>query len=408
MQVAEFGNSFSITKKISYTSLVSIFDYDAVVVNFETGIFSGNNYLHSKVIQRRKQELEDFIRLKNIPLIYISPQSHSFAIEDNQGRKNEFLSEIVPISEIQVTQEIGNKINVNQNTLFTEFLEKHKHVFSYRSYFIKYSGKTIIETPLTKKVLAFFGEDYIFLPHVDSKLIQNEASFFEELLGIFKSYRNKNKFAELPDWVKENFQLPNEMFLKNKIKAASTEIEILIEKKQEAEKALETLESKKYLLTGSGNELEELVRSLFIELDFEVFDVEEGRDDLIVKYKELVAVIEIKGVSKSAAEKHAAQLEKWVSSYFENNGVRPKGILLVNAFKDIPLNHRNENAFPNQMLKYSTQREHCLLTTVQLLGLYYDCLAHPEKKDETINQLFSTIGVMENYSDWKNFISVTE
>ena len=52
------------------------------------------------------------------------------------------------------------------------------------------------------------------------------------------------------------------------------------------------------------------------------------RDDLILQYNDRIAVVEIKGVlRKSAAERHAAQLEKWVSSYFSDKGIRPKGIL---------------------------------------------------------------------------------
>ena len=87
-------------------------------------------------------------------------------------------------------------------------------------------------------------------------------------------------------------------------------------------------------------------------------EAEKGRSDKIAKYGEVAIVAEIKGVTKSAAEKHAAQLEKWVAQYFEENEVSPKGMLIVNGFCDMPLNERLEDVFPQQMLKY------CGYTTV--------------------------------------------
>jgi hypothetical protein len=330
--------------------------------------------------------LIEFTRIKNIPIISISPRSHVFTIENEYTRLNQVLHKIVPVSEIEIEQEKGNKIKINRNTPFSAFFEKYRHCFSYQSYFKKYSGVSIIETAYTQN-------NYVFLPHIETARISNEIDFFKDLLSIIASLRKDVSLTSLPQWALENYLLPNERKLRNELALISKKIELLETEKDAKGKEIADLETKKILFTGSGDILEEMVQHLFKELGFEVFEVEAGRDDLIVKYKEFIAVIEIKGVSKSAAEKHAAQLEKWVSAYMENNNLTPKGILLVNAFKDMPLNERNEMAFPDQMLKYSTQREHCLLTTTQLLGLYYDCAENPDRKDEIIKQLFTTIGV---------------
>lgn len=408
MLIGEFGNSFKKTTKISYRSIFSIFDYDAIVVNFEAGVFADEGYLNESVIVRRKSDLQEFTKFKSIPIIYISPRSHVFTIENEYSRMNQVLHEIVPISEIEVEREIGSKIKINRNTPFSEFLEKYAHCFSYQSYFKKYSGTKIIETAHTQKVIAFFNNDYVVLPHIETAKISNEIDFFNDLLLVFENLRRNASYAALPQWAKVNYLLPNERELRDESKTISEKIESLEEEKVAKEQEIADFETQKILFTGTGNNLEDKVKQIFKELDFEVLEVEAGRDDLIVKYGDYTAVIEIKGVSKSAAEKHAAQLEKWVSDYVEKNDVIPKGILLVNAFKDLPLNERNEKAFPGQMLKYSIQREHCLITTLQLLGLYYDCINNPERKDEIIGQLFNTIGVLENYLDWRDFISFTE
>lgn len=129
-----------------------------------------------------------------------------------------------------------------------------------------------------------------------------------------------------------------------------------------------------------------------------------GRDDLIIKYNEKIAVIEVKGVSKSAAEKHVTQLEKWVSEYHLKNEIKAKGILVINAFKDVPLSERKEKPFPDQMLPYSQKREHCLITGLQLLGLYLDCKNNPIKKEEIIEILFCTDGIFEQYNEWSEYL----
>jgi hypothetical protein len=114
--------------------------------------------------------------------------------------------------------------------------------------------------------------------------------------------------------------------------------------------------------------------------------------------------MEIKGVTKSAAEKNAAQLEKWVSTFIEKEERIPKPLLIVNAFCNIPLEQRTEDIFPNQMLSYSTSRNHCLISTTQLLCLFIEISQNPDCKDERINELLTTVGVYNRYSDYTQFI----
>jgi hypothetical protein len=117
--------------------------------------------------------------------------------------------------------------------------------------------------------------------------------------------------------------------------------------------------------------------------------------------------VEVKGKKGSAAEADAAQLEKWVAGFKEASGADAKGILLVNAFCETPLAERKEPAFPHQMLKYSTQREHCLMTATQLLGLLLAARAEPSRRVELVNSIFTTNGVLAGYSDYASFLKVT-
>jgi hypothetical protein len=158
------------------------------------------------------------------------------------------------------------------------------------------------------------------------------------------------------------------------------------------------------LFTGTGRSLELAVRRALEALGFDVSEGAPGRDDLVAQYGGRVAVLEVKGTSKSAGEYQAAQLEKWVSDYYFTQQVRPKGILVVNAFRELPLRERTEAAFPNQMLEYSERREHCLLTGLQLLGAVLAVEQDSSRRDQMIESLFATNGVYPGFQDWSAFL----
>jgi len=91
------------------------------------------------------------------------------------------------------------------------------------------------------------------------------------------------------------------------------------------------------LFVGTGRPLELEVKAALEALGATVTEPAPNRDDWLAEFPGVDAVVEVEGVEKSGAEKHAAQLEKWVAGRFEKTGNAPKGILVVNAWRDVPL-----------------------------------------------------------------------
>ena len=60
------------------------------------------------------------------------------------------------------------------------------------------------------------------------------------------------------------------------------------------------------------------------------------------------------------------------------------------------------------MFPFSYNREHCLITGIQLLGIYLDCKDNLTKKDKIINLIFNTNGVCPEYKDWSSFLEKKE
>ena len=142
------------------------------------------------------------------------------------------------------------------------------------------------------------------------------------------------------------------------------------------------------------------------EIGFALHEAEVGRSDVVASYDDTDIVAEIKGVTKSAAEKHAAQLEKWVAQFLEENEHSPKAILFVNGYCDTPLAERTEEVFPDQMLRYSEARGHALVTTTQLLCLYIEIKNNPACAKERIKELLSCVGRYPRYKDYENYLQL--
>ena len=210
-----------------------------------------------------------------------------------------------------------------------------------------------------------------------------------------------------PEWAADIFIL-NEQEELDKKAEIEDELVALQEALDSQISLIEKLQKYKLLITSSGNQLEEIVKQVLVELGFVLFDSEKGRSDIVAQYGDAYVVAEIKGVTKSAAEKHAAQLEKWVSQYIEEHDVCPKALLIVNGFCDTPIHDRTEDVFPHQMLKYCDARGHALITTTQLLCLYIETQRNPDCKEERIGELLACAGKYQRYQETTDYLSHSE
>lgn len=406
MIIGEIGNHFANTEKIKYNSERSFLDFDLLIIDM-IFFFEGPNLLQKKIYDKRKEDLAEFLYHKKVPLIIIAPDPKEIVFMENGQNKNFSLCSLLPIPPFDVKKESGRQLIVLPNNLFSPFLLEYKQYFSYESYFVTYTGKVLIETPHAKRVVSFYNESSVFLPRIPGINVQIQEKILIELYSLAKQVQRNDSEIKLPEWA-NNYYLPSEKETIIEINKINNQINLLSNDLNLKKEKLLEYKRRKSLFVGTGDELEFEVEKVFEEIGFDILQVEPGRDDLIIKYKDNIAVVEIKGVSTSAAEKHAAQLEKWVANYYEINEIKPKGILIVNSYRDIELLNRNEMKFPNQMLKFSQQREHCLITTLQLLGLFYKIKENPGEKDELIKSLFETVGVYTQFDDWQNYISYDE
>lgn len=232
-----------------------------------------------------------------------------------------------------------------------------------------------------------------------------DVEFLDSLFELVAALRRDRGDFEVPDWA-HVYRLPNESDLVKKLDEAEDELARALARVDEGKRALERLRQRKVLFTGSGPALEALVDEALQAFGFDVVEGPVGRTDRIAKRDDAVAVVEVKGLAKSAAEKNAAQLEKWATEYHIEHGAQPKGILVVNGWRAKALAERSEAVFPDQMVGFSKGRGHALVTGLQLLLAWLDVEAHAEKTDVVAQSLLDAVGVWDRYEDWSNVLTV--
>lgn len=427
-----------------FNTAVSFFDYDTVLIDSEYIVYEfereGRLYQNKAVLTENssfaikeqykfiRKQITDFLMAgRNVYVLVGANENcmiYTGEIRYDGTGKNARATSIVTLFnmysflpfEIEVSQLYGSNIQPCCNAPFSEFFKKNSSFLEYNGVLtIKENGIPLAKASGSENIVAAvvpYGKgNVVFLPRPwdedayesEEEWQDNSNTFLDSILEMNKNLSIGDAEQAFPDWTQE-YSILNESELISDRDSILSEIEILKAKLEERENSIRSVQQYKYLFTSSGALLEKSVKQVLAELGFLLFDAEDKRSDIIAKYGDMDIVAEIKGVSKSAAEKHAAQLEKWASLFLEEKGKCAKPILIVNGYNSLPLEKRIESVFPEQMVKYSTSREHALVTTTQLLCLFIEVQSNPECKEERIQELLSTVGIYPRYSDPFEFI----
>lgn len=427
MTILEIGNSLQndYIRKIKFLSNSYFLDGDILVVDLDAIFMEFYElFVHDgtpdKVIkkdafvkfleqfEKRKEELHKFFKAGGNLLLFQSDHSlKKFKIMEGDTIKDnvfDFLT-IFGMEEKKFKTKKVTGHNVTNNDSYDGFFNEFYP--TYEVVYTKFEGKAIATVSKTNEPVAICVPiekgNVVILPKIEMTYEDGEDGEYrfhrlhralerldEELraqeAGIIERY--------LPDWVKE-YHIGNEKNELEVLDGLSKQAKEIYKRIEQQEAKLDEYDRLKMLLFESGKNLEAIVEKVFAGFGYEILASIANRDDLIIKYNDQIAVIEVKGVNGSSGEKQAAQLEKWVSEYMIDHGVVPKGILIVNAFRDKPLEERDEKSFPEQMLKFSKGREHCLLTTTQLLELHLCFINGSIEFDQVHDILFKTIGEID-------------
>lgn len=291
------------------------------------------------------------------------------------------------------------------------------------------------------------GGYIIFGPHTRDWAIRSPRAlgrnnaYVDALANVPDALRAlKSSHVELPTW-SNAFLLPEEKRALDEIaiqQKAITEAEAVIAAQENS--VLEECEWK-YLFTAFDEPLVGAALRGLECLGIKAVRGPKNHADIIACYEGHLAVLEVKGKTASAARKNAEQCKVWISeltaaqlsdaderandtvtkSYLNclkelgvtvgdlgDPNAQPigvKGILLINAYRDLPLDRRTEAGFPHPMLRTIAGASLCALTTLQLLGMVLKARMISSEREKLARLLFDHVGVISEYVNWKDFLS---
>lgn len=434
----------------TFGSDTSVFDFDVVIWDPEASV-AGYSYLGhyqglpsltetdsarlKADVERRHAEFAEFVKSgRALIVIARPPQPRYVATGEVQtsgtGRnaartrmvtKLDILSAI-PAAGIVFTRASGDRIQFVGNGPVQDHLRANAKHLKYTATMTSAPGTVIATVARTERVVASIsrteaGGTLALLPSTtfegewdedgEHKTWADEAPAYQESLFDALIALDGASEVQRPEWA-EHFATQKQIAMKDALKKQEAAVEKARKKLAglQAESAATDMHDQLYL--GTGRTLELQAKIVLELLGGDVSEPESNRDDWRVDFDGRPAVVEIKGVTKSAAEKHAAQLEKWVAGSFADTGTAHKGILVVNTWRETPLDKRTEEDFPAQMIPYSVGREHVLLTGLDLFVIAAEIYTDPAKADYWRGKILSTSGRLDGVPDWREYIQETK
>lgn len=397
--IAQIGNIFDVESFHSMSSQ-NLLEYDMILIDGRVLMEEINDAEHKKYVLLMLERLTSFIENANMPLVIYCTESMSLNSLNHNDSRN--LLEMFNL-DLEIEAKKGGKIDTNRDNPKRDFFDKYNPESEYYYTFSKHPGVSIGQARNSFQAVGFYTKDFIVLPDLKDYHKMSFYEYFGELYTLCKSIRKGDIELILPDWT-INYHVPQEEQMLDKISKVDHDLGKLLAQKKTLEHNLDSHRALKMLWTASGTVLEMIVKKVFEELGFKSLPTAENRDDLLLSWKGRSIVVEVKGLTKSAAERNAAQLEKFLSMHLEIDGKLPKGLLVVNTYRNLPLANRTEVSFPNQMLDYSIKREHCLITTIQLCTLLFYVRDNPDQIDSVVEGLLACIGPYEEFPDWSKYI----
>ena len=420
MKIASFGaRPLPGTEALDYFSEAPLAEFDAVIVDLEGALeaWLAGDVWQSKAdrvlstaahaslfaaLERRARELRKFVD-EGKPAVLFQANLPALKHVDRKGRWADTagLGDGYPAVAHPVPPGIEARLEFRGAPELVKFGERMAPHFRVRGILTKHLGAPAFYVPGTGQVAGAFlcdGKRWVLTcPHLADTGASDFAAAFSELHGATSG---EARLPALPDW-HEEYLIPGEAqmaALIEKIEQGLAEIQALRAAKLAEKVELGYL---KRLFTDEGPSFRHAVATALKGMGFDVQPGPRGRDELVITLGKAVAVVVTKGSKKAASEADAVDLDKAVQRYFKAHEVLPKGILVVNGFRDIPLHDRREAVFPPAMHGYAKNRGQCLITGLQLLCLQYEG-RHPEHGARARTELLDTVGPFARFrgAEW--------
>ncbi|MBS1957298.1 MAG: FHA domain-containing protein [Cyanobacteria bacterium SZAS-4] len=206
--------------------------------------------------------------------------------------------------------------------------------------------------------------------------------------------------STVPDWCKKYFS--------SELNSLSKELTELNEQVRLAQQKIKEVESRvaltkglrNTLLTAQGEELVEACGKVLTMLGWRVKISEEDKHELRLDTSEdkNVSIARIVWTESQADRTHLGQLSISQTRYWCEQGVEPKGILLVCKSGDTAPSPLNSSDFNSELAEYASKKNVCLMTTLQLLSVYKEIALHDGSAETVRATILASSGWLPGFN----------
>ncbi len=235
-------------------------------------------------------------------------------------------------------------------------------------------------------------------PRADSSDTNGESQTSNGAKGM--SIVKEAGSSTVPDWCKKYFS--------SELNSLSKELTELNEQVRLAQQKIKEVESRvaltkglrNTLLTAQGEELVEACGKVLTMLGWRVKISEEDKHELRLDTSEdkNVSIARIVWTESQADRTHLGQLSISQTRYWCEQGVEPKGILLVCKSGETAPSPLNSSDFNSELAEYASKKNVCLMTTLQLLSVYKEIALHDGSAETVRATILNSSGWLPGFN----------
>ena len=267
---------------------------------------------------------------------------------------------------------------------------------------LRYALHRVITAPVARALArATDAGDYEQDPYLTSGLLvllppPTEVSDEEAVRILLEDFCGIEARATAPAWA-ASVEIPSNRELEEQIHARRADIESIQKELEPLLTEKERREAFKAILYETGiSPLQETVEAAFKELGFSTLPSDVS-DEFYIEFGGQQALVEVKGVDKSASLKDVRQVIDYQLEYEQKHGSSIKGILLVNAWRNLPPEKRGlagTTVFPDNVVKRAEANDIALVDSVQLFNALNAFWLRQVETQDLFHKLLNTRGVV--------------
>lgn len=214
--------------------------------------------------------------------------------------------------------------------------------------------------------------------------------------------REDNKFmtnSNVPDWCKQySFSYLDE--LKREQGTLASQLQDVQAKLNTVESKISSVEQLKCaLLAGEGEALKEACGLVLSRLGWTINHNNASPNEvLLLNVDQPEVLVRIVRSDAHADRSEVAQVSGAAIAFWEKHDIEPKGILIACTWSNVSPHSRNQRDFEDAVAEFAKKKNLCLMTTLQMIGIYRDLELGLVTQETVRRQMLETNGCLQGYA----------